>query len=86
MDSRLMRRHLNRIFQRYVRKEERQQAIEMNEWGGEHSFIEETRSCWPRFPEHLKNDDERLLYLLECELPPANDFKIFINSMDVWAN
>ena len=75
----------NRRIRRY--KAELMQFIEeMNEWGGEHSFLEETRDCSPRIHEHLKADNEHLLQLLEWEMPPANGFKIFINSMDVWAN
>lgn len=59
---------------------------EMNEWGGEHSFVEETRDCCSRIQEHLKADNEYLIEFLECDLPPANEFKIFIVSMNVWAN
>jgi hypothetical protein len=59
---------------------------DMHEWGGEHSFIEETRTGCPRIHEHLKADNEHLLMLLECECPPANCFNIFIDSMNVWAN
>lgn len=59
---------------------------ELNEWGGDHSFIAEMRNCWPRIPEHLKDDNRFLLERLEFEMPPAHSNKIFIQSMNVWAN
>jgi hypothetical protein len=75
----------NRRIQRC--KAELMQVIEeMNEWGGEHSFIAETRDCCSRIHEHLKDDNEFLLDRIELELPPASYFKIFIQSMNVWAN
>jgi hypothetical protein len=59
---------------------------EMNEWGGEHSFIEETKSSLPRIHEFLKSDNEFLLERIEFGDEPASEFKINLQTMNVWAN
>jgi hypothetical protein len=55
---------------------------DMQQWGGEYSFIEATGRCCSLLYEHLKADNEHHLQLLECEFRPANCFNIFIRNMN----
>jgi hypothetical protein len=71
--------------QRY--KVELMQVLEdMQEWGGEHSFIEETRACCPRIHKYLEADNYHLLLLLDGQFTPANSFIIFDDALNLWAN
>jgi hypothetical protein len=59
---------------------------DMLQWGGEFSFIDETRYCCGELSYQLESNNEYLSFLIEGEYPPETSFAIFNERLNVWAN
>jgi hypothetical protein len=77
--------HSNKDVQTHI-AEVMEAITDMLQWGGEFSFIDETRYCCNQLVYNLKSESEYLSFLIECQHPPETTFNIYGDDMNRWAN